>query len=122
MWFFGVGDLAHRDTLADFVERYSMDSFPEGYFKEGYRPVPKGISSFMFLTNSVNPVRGEEAFLRFTRAGSSAIEANTSLGARFTVERSALVPSLRTGIGLEKMDITRTNDFLAVRPYRELDR
>ena len=55
MWFFGVGDLAHRDTLADFVERFSMDSFPEGYFKEGYRPVPKGISSFMFLTNSVNP-------------------------------------------------------------------
>lgn len=37
------------------------------------------------------------------------------------MERSALLPSLRTGVGLKKLDITDNLDFVAKAPYNCLD-
>ena len=52
MWFCGVSSFAHRDRLLSFVERFAgrLQRFPAGYFREGYRPVPQGVSKFLFLT------------------------------------------------------------------------
>ena len=120
MWFLGVTDLSHRDVIIDFVGKFKLGRFPEGYFREGYRPVPKGVSAFTFLTRDSNPARLQEAFLSFRKEGARSVSARSALGVRFKVERDALVPSLRTPTGVERMDVTDSHDFLAVRPYAEL--
>jgi N-6 DNA Methylase len=120
MWFFGVGDMAHRDTLTSFVSRFNLDVYPERYFREGYRPVPAGVSSFVFMTRGSQSVRADEAFLTFDHVQAGEIQAQSPLGVRFRIEREAVVPSMRTGIGLQKMDITGEHDFLAVASYRDV--
>lgn len=124
MWFVGVSDLKHRDTLVGFVERFegTLGHFPDGYFREGYRPVPKGVSSFLFLTRAVDPSRVEEAFLQFETEGRREIIARSKMGVKYTVERSALAPTLRTGIGLTSMSIEGRTDYAAVSSYGELRR
>jgi len=50
MWFCGISNFEHRDILIAFLEKFNLKKFPNGYFKEGFRPVPKGVSSFLFIT------------------------------------------------------------------------
>jgi hypothetical protein len=124
MWFCGVTDFAHRDILLNFFNRYSnkLLDFPEEYFLEGFRPVPKGVSKFMFLTRHSDDSRIQEAFLRFSKEDGSRITASSPLGAAYQIERSALRKSLRTLIGLSKMDIADTTDYVAYKKYDELER
>lgn len=124
MWFCGVSDLRHRDLLVPFVEstRDLLDAFPAGYFHEGYRPVPKGVSQFLFLTRATHPARIEEAFLSFARDGKREITARSPLGAEYVIERTALRPTLRTPVALPAMDVTADLDYIAHEPYAALPR
>lgn len=124
MWFCGVTDLSHRDVMTGMLDRAHarLHEFPDRYFREGYRPVPKGVSQFLFLTRNLHPARIEEAFLWFAREGRREIEAASHLGGRYTIERSALRPTLRTPVALEWMDVTGKEDFIAQQPYEQLPR
>ena len=125
MWFCGVSSFAHRDTLLSFIKRFAgrLQRFPAGYFREGYRPVPAGVSKFLFLTRNLEDSRVEYAFLRFdSEEGSHTTTAHSRLGVPYILERSALVPSLRTGVGLRRLSIEGRWDYIAAQPYRELQR
>jgi hypothetical protein len=126
MWFCGASDLKNREKLVSFINNLSnfLQSPSEDYFREGYRPVPKGVSSFLFLTRSSDPCRLEESFLFFDDVDkdSEHIDVKTGLGVNYQIEKSALVPTLRTPVGIETMNITAHLDYLAVTPYRMLDK
>src|SRR5207247_7994250 len=107
MWFCGTEDLAHRDVLVDFAKRFErkLDYFPNDYFHEGFRSAPKGVSRILFLTRASHPGRIEEALLHFTREDKSSVDALTALGTKFKMQKTHLVPSIRTPVGLSRMDI-----------------
>jgi hypothetical protein len=124
MWFCAGVNLDSRAILVNFVERFSvsLQPFPKAYFREGYRPVPKGVSKFLFLTRHLNEARVEEAFLRFESDRFRRISAETLLGTPFGFERDDLKPTLRTGVGLTTMDVTGKWDYITRRPHTELER
>lgn len=124
MWFCGVSDFGNRDVLVRFVDRFSgcLRRFPTDYFHEGYRPVPKGVSSFLFLTRNLEPSRTEQAFLRFRDEGANVIRAESELGVKYAIETTALVPTLRTGIGIRTLGLGGKYDYIAREPYRALRR
>jgi len=125
MWFCGVTNLEHRDELVSFIEKFShvLTPPPEQYFREGYRPVPKGVSSFMFFTRALDPCRTEEAFLFFDSKddGEKLIEAKSAMQLKYQIEKTALTPSLRTGVGIKTFDITGKLDYIAHTAYKEFD-
>jgi type I restriction-modification system DNA methylase subunit len=123
MWFCGGTDLRHRDRIISFLERLEgkLSRFPHDYFSTGYRP-DQGVSSFLFLTRHSDDSRVEQAFLRFTKESASSVTAQSPLGASYKIERKALFPSLRTPVGLSKMNITNAWDYIAYRRYEELER
>ena len=120
MWFCGVSDLRHRDILVSFVQKFTpnLRPFPSDYFREGYRPVPKGVSSFLFLTRNLESSRIEEAFLHFDREGPHSVEGESALGVKYQVEKEALSRTLRTGTGIRTMSIDGKWDYIAKTPYR----
>ena len=124
LWFLGTEDLANREVLVDFCQRFELtfERFPDNYFGEGYRPVPKGVSSFLFLTRAFNPGRAEEAFLRFTSDKNGIIHASTAMGTEFDIEKTDLLPSLRTSVALNRMDISALHDYVVTGPYKQLSR
>jgi len=126
MWFCGVTNMGHRHELVSFIEKFShiLTPPPEGYFREGYRPVPKGVSSFMFLTRALDPCRTEEAFLFFDSKDDSeeSVEAQSAMQLKYQVEKTALTPSLRTGVGIKTFEIAEKLDYIAHTPYKEFDR
>jgi len=125
MWFCGVVDYNHRDKLVSFIDKFSqvLTAPPPDYFREGYRPVPKGVSSFMFMTRNLDPCRTEEAFLFFDSDDDhqDSLEAKSLLKVKYEIEKRALVPSLRTGTGINTLDITEKLDYVAKTPYKELE-
>ncbi len=123
MWFCGGSDFRDREILVSFVDRFEgrLELFPQGYFREGYRPVPKGVSSFLFLTRNLDSSRIEEAFLSFDAENyEGTIKAQSKAGVDYEIEQDALTRSLRTNIGLTTMDISQKCDYIATRPYRLL--
>jgi hypothetical protein len=121
MWFCGVSDFEHRDILVKFLEKFNLEKFSDGYFREGYRPVPEGVSSFMFVTRALNEARAKKAFLILDKETKNYIHSKTQLGTKFILETSSFLPSLRTGIGLETMDIKNKLDYIACKSYNELN-
>jgi len=123
MWFCGGTDLRHRDKIISFLERLEgrLSRFPDDYFSTGYRP-DQGVSSFLFLTRHSDNSRVEQAFLRFTKESPSSVIAQSPLGASYKIEREALFPSLRTPVGLSRMNIKNAWDYIAYRRYEELER
>jgi hypothetical protein len=126
MWFCGVADLKHRDTLVSFIEKFSkvLTPPPNHYFREGYRPVPKGISSLLFLTRASDPCRTKQAFLFFDPSddGQDVVTAKSAMQVEYEIEKTALTPSLRTGIGINTLEISNNLDYIAHTPYRKFDR
>src|ERR1700674_5815570 len=120
LWFLACEDLSRHDRLVEFCDKFSdrLERFPNGYYREGYRPVPKGVSQFLFLTRASNPGRIEEAFLRFDRDEGREIKAITEMGTEYKIDREYLIPSLRTQVGMSQMDITNYRDYIARQPYR----
>ena len=117
MWFCGVSDLEYRDILVKFVESNRADVFPEGYFKEGFRPVPAGVSNFLFVTRPLNEARVEEAFLRLT-SENRGLKAQTPMGMEYVLEKSDFLPSVRTVVGLKTMSLDGKTDLVARRRYK----
>lgn len=124
MWFCGVSDFRNREVLVSFRNKFlkSLTDLPEGYFREGYRPVPEGVSSFMFLTRNLDASRIEQAFLHFDSENVDSIKAKSAMQVNYHIEKSALTPSLRTGVGINSFNLTGKLDFIANTPYKELDR
>lgn len=126
MWFCGVTDFQHRDKLVSFIEKFSkvLTHPSTDYFREGYRPVPKGISSIMFLTRATDPCRTKQAFLFFDPSddGEKFVTANSVMQVQYQIEKDALTPSLRTGVGLKTLEISNELDYIAHTPYREFER
>jgi hypothetical protein len=124
MWFCGVSKLKNRDALVSFISRFSgtLTSPPLDYFREGYRPVPEGVSSFMFLTRNLEESRTGQAFLFFNSEGHNSITAKSIMGIDYRIEKSSLANSLRTGIGISVFDLSGKLDYIANVPYKELDK
>lgn len=124
MWFCGGIDLSNRDKIITFLDKFSksLKYFPEKYFSSGYRPYPKGVSKFLFLTRHSDDSRVEESFLRFSEENDLNVKSSSPMGTVYTIEKSALLPSLRTPVGLKKMDITYTHDFIFFKRPTEFDR
>lgn len=125
MWFCGGVSLSDRDRIVELVAKLEnkLDYFPRNYFREGYRPVPRGVSQFLFVTRDSHPSRVEEAFLRFAEENNEeALTAQSPLGADYSIDRDYLTPTLRTSVGLVKMDITKAHDYICHKPYASLHR
>jgi hypothetical protein len=126
MWFCGVSDMENRKELVSFIDKLSnsLQYPPKENFREGFRAVPKGVSSFLFLTRNSHPCRKEEAFLYFEDINkkSKDIELKTELGTNYQIEKSAVIPTLRTPVGVKTMEITDQLDYLAITPYKMLDK
>lgn len=120
MWCCGVTDFRHRDTLLNFLDKFSekLQPIPVDCLSTGYRP-DRDTSKFLFLTRHSDDSRVEKAFLRFSSEGISSISAESPLRASYDIEKAALTPSLRTPVGLSTMDITGNWDYIAHRPYSE---
>jgi type I restriction-modification system DNA methylase subunit len=124
MWFCATSDFQHRDVIVSFCEKFSgkLDRYAATYFREGYRPVPMGVSKFLFLTRAVGSGRTDESFLQFSAERTSCIDATSALGVTYKLEKESLLPSLRTAVGLSRMDITGLHDYIAYQPYEEFSR
>jgi len=122
MWFCGVTSSEHRRVLTGLASRFgNLAYFHVRGVREGFRPVPQGVSKFLFATRNLEPERTEEAFLRFDdddRNGN--IECTTKFGVRIDVRREHFLPSLRTTVGLRTMDITGKTDYVAKEAYEAL--
>lgn len=124
MWFCGTTNFSNRDILVDFINKSSkkLDLFPKRYFREGYRPVPKGVSKFLFVTRNLDESRVEMAFLRFDNEKKTSITAYSPLKAKYNISLNNLTPTLRTSVGLKRMNITNNWDYIAHEPYKEYER
>lgn len=124
LWFLGTENLGHRDIMVSFCGRLGNNTgpFPEDYFREGFRPAPKGISKVLFLTRAFNPGRVEQSLLQFTQESGRKVTAVTALGTEWEFDLEDFVPSLRTSVGLAQMDITKLHDYIAYHPYDSLSR
>ena len=124
-WFCGVVDYTHREKLVFFISKFSnvLSPPPKDYFREGYRPVPEGVSSFMFMTRNFDPCRIEEAFLSFDPKDDQKefLNARSIMDVKYKIEKRTLLPSLRTGIGNKTFNITEKLDYIAKSPYKEFE-
>lgn len=124
MWFIGVTDFNYRDRVVEFLDKFNnkLSHVPDNYFREGFRPVPSGVSQFLFLTRRLNDSRIERAFLSFSEESKDTINSSSNLGVSYKVEVDNLMPTLRTSVGMTSMDITDKWDYIAYKPYKELKR
>jgi len=131
--------LKHFDNLMPFISGPSLEAkdalqtvineaerifspFPPNYFIEGYGPRPKGSSSFMFVTRPVGEGRLKEAFLILERDLPDSITARTPVGVRrFSFSKRHFLPSLRTPVDLNKLDVTCLHDYVAKEPYENME-
>ncbi|MGB9815837.1 MAG: HsdM family class I SAM-dependent methyltransferase [Thermoplasmata archaeon] len=122
MWFFSANDIKRRDIIENLVNKIlpNLEKPPEGLIREGYRPVPENVSKFMFLTREVNESRTEMAFLKFKEENQASVTAYTDMGVSYEIEKDALIYSLRTGVGLDRMNISDSLDYVAMKPYKSL--
>ena len=125
MWFCGTTDFNHRDAIVNFVGKFAnkLGAFPKDkkYRRTGFRP-DQGVSKFLFLTRATSESRIGQAFLRFTKEGEAAIVANSPLGVAYSIGKQHVVPSMRTPVGLDTMDITNKWDYIVQAPYKDLQR
>ena len=124
MWFCSTSDFSHRDAMIRCYEKFkgSLERYEASHFREGYRPVPEGVSKFLFLTRETDPCRVEKAHLRFRSENAASVKAETGLGSNFAIERESLAASLRTPVGLRTMDITGLHDYIATKKYDQFAR
>lgn len=121
MWFIGVSDFEHRDILVEFLKKFNLDEFPDNYFREGYRPVPRGVSKFMFITRPVDESRIQQAFLRLKEERGCLLNVETNLGVEYKLRKDDFLPTLRTPVGLKTMSIEGKYDYVAKRSYKGIN-
>jgi type I restriction-modification system DNA methylase subunit len=101
-----------------------FQTFPKGYFKEGYGPRPKSSSAFMFITRPGRTKKNgrlKESFLRLKSEDENTIIAVTPVGKRkFKFNKEHFLPAIRTPVGLRKMDISGLHDYVAKEPFEDI--
>jgi hypothetical protein len=124
MWFLNQPSMSDRDILVKFVKDFSkyLSKPSQDYFRDGYGPRPKGVSSFMFLTNAFQASRTQQAFLRFKKKEKQKIFAADPNNLPYVLDESSFVPSLRTPVGHDTMNITSKLDYVATLPYKGQDK
>jgi len=120
MSYIGVIDYSHRDLFLSFIRNAGnqLRSFPKEYVKEGIRSEGKAARA-IFFTRGTPPSRLDEAFLGFTQENAKSIKAVSKRGVQYDVEKISLSPSLRTGVGLDRMNIEGMWDYVAHGRYDE---
>jgi hypothetical protein len=122
MWFIGGVNFASRDVLIRFARRFpSLTPIRPDAIVTGVR-LDGGLSDVLCLTRALNEARIEQALLRFDHDQGRTVEAFTAnpIGRRYSVPKSVLVPSLRTPVGLARMEITGMHDYLTVQTHEEI--
>jgi len=124
MWFCGGINFSYRDQIVNFIHKFDdiLDNPPKDYFSEGYRPVPKGVSQFLFLTRNINISRIRKAFLWFDKEETKRVVAISALGINYEFNKKILLPSLRTTVGLSNMEITNNWDYIVFEHNDEIKR
>jgi hypothetical protein len=121
MWFCSISSFAKREALILFIDKFSrfFTEFPSDYLREGLRTAD-GAASFLYFTRNIDPSRLQGASLFFD-VDTPSVEAKSRLGSRHTIEKSALIPGLRVGVGISLLKADCMLDYFAYAPYRELD-
>ncbi|ADD08203.1 class I SAM-dependent DNA methyltransferase [Candidatus Aciduliprofundum boonei] len=139
MWFISGSSFEWKDNLLNIIRKSEMvlDYFPHsgnGYFMEGYRPVPKGVSKFMFITRPINENRIDKAFLVLIKEDDKKIFAETKMmyemsklnehskSSIFDFDKDKFLLTIRTPVGLNTMDITNKHDYIAISPYKDIEK
>lgn len=124
MWFCGGVDMAARDSQLALLDAFEekLSRLPSDCLQTGYRPAPAGVSKFLFITRRTCEARVEQAFLTFEGQTDTRISAQSPAATEYELEREDFELSLRTPVGVSKIDITNEHDYLAKRPYRQLGR
>ena len=123
MYFIAGPSLDTSESLHKIIEEAErlFDTFPKGYFKEGYGPRPENSSKFMFITRP-GEGRDKEAFLTLENETSDTIIARTPVGVqKFAFSKKHFLPALRTPVGLKKIDVSISHDYVAKEPYENMD-
>ncbi|NJE46642.1 SAM-dependent DNA methyltransferase [Thermococcus sp. GR7] len=116
-----------KDALENIIAEGNrvLKEFPNRrYFREAYRPVPRGVSKFMFITRPFNEGRIQQAFLILHGETDKEVIFSTVAGAQIKKYRALkehFLPSLRTAVGIDTMDITGKHDYVAKEPYEHID-
>ncbi len=109
-----------------------LSQFPPGYFREAFGARPKGVSKILFVTNPLHPGRIQESFLILKEVRGGRIIATTTVGAiqtglglkpyqlEFSLDH--FLPSLRTPVGLKRMDVSDILDYVAKEPYEGMEK
>ena len=71
----------------------------------------------MFATRNIDPARVEEAFLSFDNETRASIKVRTNLGAEWEISKRDLLPTVRTPVGHDRMNITGLHDYVAFEQY-----
>ncbi len=123
MWFCGVTDFYHRDLMISHFNDFKNKLFklPSNYIATGFRP-DANMSKVLYFTREITTERTDEAFIKFSIENKNHIKASSPLGAKYNIEVNSITPSLRTPVGISHMDINEKWDYIAHRPYREIDR
>jgi len=123
MWFCSGVSLAYRDQLVDFITKFTthLNKIPGGYFREGYRS-EGGIADALYLNRGVRKSGRGKSFLEFDTEGEKIIKVESPLTAEYEIEREAVMPSLRSGVGLSTMNVTDSCDYIAYKKYKEFER
>ncbi|MGQ4891579.1 MAG: HsdM family class I SAM-dependent methyltransferase [Candidatus Njordarchaeia archaeon] len=125
MPFISGPSLEGKDALRRIISEAEklFSPFPPNYFKEGFGPRPKGVSGFLFITQSIGEGRTQEAFLTLEKVVENKIIASTPSGVQiFEFEKKHFLPSLRTPVGISRMDVTEMHDYVAKEPYENFDK
>jgi type I restriction-modification system DNA methylase subunit len=123
MFFCGLSSFRHRDIMVNFIDRYTtkLTKFPPNYFREGYRPVPEGISKVLFLTRNIDKSRLKKAFLSFDGDDTQFINALTNLTTPYNINKKYVRPTLRTPTGIKTLSLDKSYDYIINKETEEIE-
>ncbi len=121
-----VGSIKNKEVLNEFLEKIlksnKTEKFRANKFAEGFRPVPQGLSDLVFITNAKSPERAMYSNITLEREVNGTVEGKDRTGALIKVPKGFVLKSLRTPVGLKRMDATQDLDYLIIAPYDGLER
>lgn len=123
MPFVSVSSIKNKNIINHFLTKCAKANnivkMKAEWFREGFRPVPEGLSKILFITNPTEPSRVERAEMILEKGNKTKLYViNPKIG-KFNIEKSKCLPSLRTITGLKTMDITDKLDWVIKEDYTE---
>ena len=107
--------------LKPFLTSKKTKQLPAECFSEGFRPVPAGLSDLVFITKAESNERAMYANLILKEENKLEVTGLSKSGTKVIIPRKYILDSLRTPVGLSKMDISEELDYLIIAPYKELN-